>query len=89
MSKINDGSFAFCGFTGELIIPTNIKTIGSKAFEGCRHFSGDLSMKSKGLKILQDPGSNFNTIEVLSPSVTEKGKFYRQYELWSARSSTL
>ena len=43
----NGGTFSFCGFTGELILPTSVECILGNAFEGCKNFYGELRLPDK------------------------------------------
>ena len=45
------GVFTYCGFTGELILPTNVECILTNAFEGCENFYGQLRLPDKLTKL--------------------------------------
>ena len=42
ITSIEDYTFDYCEFTGELVIPNSVKTIGKRAFIECKNFTGDL-----------------------------------------------
>lgn len=51
--KDDDMTFIPCGFTGNLIIPDNVVSMGEYTFYYCRNFSGSLKLPSKLTEIVK------------------------------------
>ena len=61
------GVFQYCGFTGELLLPTGVECILTNAFEGCANLYGELRLPEK----LKELDSNvFRDCHNLSGSLT-------------------
>ena len=55
-------AFAYCtGFTGDIIVPDNIKTLGEQTFYGCTGFTGNLVL---GNGITEISGNTFTNCKM-------------------------
>lgn len=61
LTEIPSGCFTTCSFTGDLVIPEGVKSIGYSAFYGCR-FDGQLSLCST-LETIDEEAFNGNKFQ--------------------------